>query len=759
MPSDPSLWHDGRLAAPAPSGMEWYANIPPVLLDWSQDVHDLNGGRPELHDLRWRMAELFAETGRHDGFEDPRSWEPSKWSLVEELRRAFPGVNLPPVADAGAFAEVMEWSRDGEVRKAIENASDDLPALLSAEILSRAEENWADHSHRTVLGYLSSLDPARGDDVEGLLPGCREVVLRWDRRTIPEVGVSLSPSTLHLEYREYKGGEQAHRSELVPACFRVRRYRDERGSDWYEWRSPGGASTGPAPPDIRCQRRELIDHVRAAFRPSSSMLWALGGWLESLPVMGEVSVRLALTGPQNRSGAWCGFHVPPVFGRQVEGRSDAAGILAGWYRPRPRDVAMARLREFEAMLPTDKHRAILYYVVGAPLVARFAPWRLVPYLENIGESGAGKTETSHYAIAVAWGLGAGPKEFIGGDTIRSAFRRADFLSCTDLPLLVDETSLGRREREEIRSSVNGSLTTRGGTDLLHRGYAPRTPVLFTSNPTPDESDSSDAERHGDERRRIRIFWGHEERSALDAGREGFNAWSRRLVSDPVDPEGGGAVLWLLRDIHSRDPEYSGIRALIDSSRSDVQLVLDLGAHILGAPSITITQETREQSGEAFLEWLRGEAGRYIELRFRTESGRAWSDPLLQRIRVVKSDGSDAPHLDQAESIYVTALALQEYQAHRRRMGGASPYHQLSDLSGIGRLTGQSASDIVGKGSEGRSPRGHVVRIQGASARVARILLAPPAEEDPESVQKRLDSPLSDPSNTTDCAAEEVPEAR
>ncbi len=736
MPADPNAWAGGRLEVYGAPGMGFYGTIPPNLLDWTQDVHDLNGGRPELHDLRWRMSEFRSETA---------SWDEAKECLVEEIRKAFPELNLPTIADANALVVVLEWSRDDKVRKALENGSDEWPALLSAEVLRRAEENWADPDHARILSFLSEKSPERGDMVQAALPGCRDVVLRWDLHGDPTQSVALDPSTLHLEYREYatdrKSGTTyvAYRSDVVPARFVVRRSEDQAGVDWYEWARK--AQLDGSPQVIRCSRQDLIETVRTAYRPSSAMMRGLGAWLERLPPMGSVCTRLSLSGPKNRAGIAVGWWVPPVFGKRVDDRANAAGIMGGWYRPRTREVAVERLRELLSFATTEKLRAIMCYVAGAPVFAKLSPDRPLPYLELVGESGAGKTHTTRAAIAVLWGVGDGYREYVGGDVLHSGFRRSDYLSATDLPVLVDESSLTRSEREHMRAAANGSLTSRGGTDLLHRGYAATAPVIFTSNSSPDDSDSSSAERHGDTRRRIRITFDDSDRGTISGDAEEFTRWLRSLPEGPIadHEDGGGAALHRLNEITRRGEDVGRLRSIVDAAASEQDAVLALGAELLGIPPIHLAPDNTDQAGEAFLEWLRVEAARYLELRFANSArGGPRADPAMQRIRPVDERG-DVPEVpDQIRFVYVTASALEEYKAHRRRIGSASPYHRLSDLSSLAPLTGQSPKEVVGvPDAKHPAARGHLVRVNGVPVRAAKIAL-PVAQEDAGAKQPTLE---------------------
>ena len=722
MPVDPSVWQDGRLAAPVPSALNHYGWIPPSALDWTQDVHDRNAGTPEAHDLRWRLSELHSEGG---------DWEDARARLVEEIREAFHGISLPTVAEANSFVDVLEWSRDEKVRNSVENASDGWPSLLFAEILQRAPENWADPAHARVLAFLSERDPARGGLVRAALPGCRDVVLRWDLHGEPTASVALNPATLHLEYREYATDRKsshtyvAYRSDIVPTSFVVSRHEDQAGVDWYEWeRRPNLDGRSQL---FRCHRQDLIESVRSSYRPSSAMMRGLGAWLERLPPTGVVRTRLSLEGPRNRANITVGWWIPSVFGRQVEGRTDAAGILASWYRPRTKEMALERMRKLLSFASSDKLRAILCYVAGAPIFAKLAPDRPLPYLELVGESRTGKTHTTRAAIAVLWGLGDGYREYIGGDVLHSGFRRSDFLSATDLPILVDESSLSRSEREHMRAAANGSLTTRGGTDLLHRGYAATAPVIFTCNASPDDSDSSSAERHGDERRRLRIAFDDTDRIPIQNEVEEFTRWLRTLPADPLgDPEkDGGAVLHLLNEATDRGGDLSKLRGVIDGAQSEQEAILSLGATLLGIPPVRLRVDDTDQAAETFLEWLRVEAGTWLKIKTAVESGRgpAASTSVLQRLIPLDDSLRPVGGGSYIRAVYVTGAALEEYKAHRRRVGSSSPYHRISDLATLASVTGQKGSDIIGSPENGRSlARGLRVRIDGSQIRAALVRL-------------------------------------
>lgn len=727
MPVDPSLWIDGQLAVYGPSGMSSYGNMPDKLLDWTQDVESLNGGTPAVHDLRWRVAEFRSEVP---------SWDEAKECLASEIRKVFPGISLPTVADAEVLVQVIEWSADPKVRTAIEQGSTTWPSLLSSEILHRSNESWSDLPHSRILSFLTEASPDIGELTQAAIPGCLGVVIRWTARGAPMRVVRLNPDTLHLEICEFQMDKRTNepyesfKADIVSSPFVVRRFEDEKGNDWYEWLRK--TQLEGEDKIVRCSREDLIDLVRSSYRPSSEMMRGLAAWLERLPPSGTVSTRLALMGPSNKAGIHIGWWVPAVFGRLVEDRSNAAGILARWYRPRSAELAMDRFRALLSFATTPKLQAILCYVAGAPLFAKLAPSRPLPYLELVGMSGAGKTHTTRAAIAVLWGLGDGHREYIGGDAIHSGFRRTDFLSATDLPVLVDETSLTRTEREHMRAAANGSLTSRGGTDLLHRSYSPTAPVIFTCNASPDDSDSSSAERRGDSRRRIRIHFDAADTQALSESYAEFTSWIASLPGGPtaLPGEGGGAALYRLNTLYRETG--SDLVGIVRDAKDEQDAVLTLGAAILGVQPPKISADVSDHAGEAFLEWLRVEVGRYVDIRVSASSSR-WggkSDPIVQRIRPVDKRG-DVPDLAEYVSVvYVTSAALEEYKAYRHRLGSSSPYHRLCDLASLAPLTGQTPKDMVGAADPGRpAPRGHLVRVNGLPVRAAKIALPVVQDDD------------------------------
>ena len=756
-PVDASVWVDGRLQSYAPAGSGTYGNIPTELLDWTQNVHDLNDGRPDLHDLRWRAAEFRAEVGGPDPTV-ASSWEEPRRRLIEEIRTAFPNIQLPTEDAAKTLLVVLDWVRSDTARRAISDRLNGWERAFSFEVLSRADEDWTDHVHAIVLDYLRDNAPDTDRLVRAALPGCREVVLKWNSHNEPMATVGLSPETLCLEYREFAFDKKAREtylssvSEVVPSRFVVRRVVDEAGRDWYEWPKDRESESGPVV--LRASREELIDSVRGAYRPMGAMLRALGAWLERLPVTGEVRTRLALVGPKDRrTGLTVGWSVPPVFGKSVDGRTNAAGILAGWYRPRDRATAKRRLAELLSYLATDKLRLVACYVAGAPVFRRLAPSRPLPYLELVGESGAGKTFTTQAAISVLWALGDGDHEYVSGDMIHSAFRRSDLFSATDLPVLVDETQISRPERESMRAVANGSTTSRGGTDLLHRTYAPTSPIIFTRNGSPDDSESSSSERHGDDRRRIRLLFDEEDASAVSSTGGSFGAWMRGLVLDPVaelGPDGtglvGGAALFAVNDLTNGGVNLSGFAGLANSEIPEKEAVVRIGAQLLGIDPPTMPGPADDHAAETFFDWLRVESARWVEIRYASDdSGNrgarvARSDPTLQRIRPETAVGDVPSVAEDIHHVYVTTAALEEYRAYRRRMGLASPYVRLSDLASLATETGQTASDVVGKPDPARSgaSRGHVVRVSGVLVRAAKIVLPRPRVEALPDAQRTLE---------------------
>ncbi len=755
-PVDPKAWADGRLVSHDPAGMAMYGRIPTQLLDWIQTVHDLNDGRPDLHDLRWRVAEFRSEVGGPDPA-DASSWEEPRRRLIDEVRKAFPNIQLPTEDAAKILLVVLDWVRSDDVRRTVSDRAGGWERALSHEILSRADEDWTDHVHAIVLGYLRDNAPETDQLVRAALPGCRETVLKWNSHGEPMATVGLSPSTLRLEYREFAYDKKSRETflssvaEIVPSRFVVRRVADEAGRDWYEWPRDRESESGPVV--LRASREELIDSVRGAYRPMGAMLRALGAWLERLPVAGEVRTRLALVGPKDRrTGLTVGWSVPPVFGKSVDGRTNAAGILAGWYRPRDRTTAQRRLSELRSYLATNKLRLVACYIAGAPVFRRLAPSRPLPYLELVGESGAGKTFTTQAAIAVLWGLGDGDHEYVSGDMIHSSFRRSDLFSATDLPVLVDETQISRPERESMRAVANGSTTSRGGTDLLHRTYAPTSPIIFTRNGSPDDSESSSSERHGDDRRRIRLCFDAEDTSAVSSTGGSFAKWMRGLCLDPVAELGpdstglvGGAALFALTDLTNGGIDLSELAGIANSEKPEKEAVVCIGAKLLGIDAPAMPGPTDDHAAETFLDWLRVEAARWVEIRYASEDGGgrggrvARSDPTLQRIRPETSTGDIASVAEDIHHVYVTTAALEEYRAYRRRMGLTSPYHRLSDLASLAPETGQTASDVVGKPDPSRSgaSRGHLVRVSGVPVRAAKIVVPRPRIEVPQESQKTL----------------------
>ncbi len=724
------------------SFIRWGANIPPDFLDYLQAVSEAN---PKLgyQELREQACECRdAVTSARD---DADAWIQARRLFMLRLPRLYPGVTVPDDTDHTVAllnqyrTEVLGWTRNRELARALEYGLPEAADLLSAEVVSRRHEPWVNEPVATAILYiLRVLNEPIHDRTEFLISH-PPLPLHRDGKGVIRSEVALDDSTYHLVMRSYDGrGDLTDTADIVPVPFLLTHYADTTGADWYEWPDPsaGGKPTPNSATSMYLTRSDLMRHVRETYNPYPRMMRGLALWLDQLPVYDRVSTRLELrfTAPEklddesraNRSLLSAGWWVPDTIGRRFGGRSDATGIVSRWFRRRSREVCEARYRRLLQFVTTDKHRAILAYVAGSVVARHFRPNSPVPVLNLVGESGVGKTHFTRAAIAVLWGIGDAAMEYVGGDAIHSGFRRADYFSATDFPLLIDEASLTKNEREQMRSISNGTATSRGGSDLKHRVYTPRAPSVWTSNIIPDVSDSSSNEQHGDERRSIQVEFDSDDRAAIEATKREFSAFVDSLPNDPVvgeddfETDSGGYALFRLNDIFRKDPEMRELVEIAQSHKDDREKVLDLGAAILGLPRIQVAEPRHDSAAVNFLEWLRGEAARWVDTDDAVKRSR---DTIRSRISVLTE--ANTPAYSEGEICYVmvTTLELGEYQAYRRRMGLTSPYHALTDLASLGDLTGQTKAEILGVDRDRAKSRGHVMRIRGVLTRAARIKVA------------------------------------
>jgi len=383
---------------------------------------------------------------------------------------------------------------------------------------------------------------------------------------------------------------------------------------------------------------------------------------------------------------------------------------------------------------SSKLRAINCMVAGAPVFRAIAPERQYPRLDLRGMSGAGKTNYTLGAIAVYWGLGGGPHELLSGDTITSGFRRSDFLSASDLPVLVDETHLTRREREEMRAAAGGATTTRGGTDLLHRAYGLGAFMVTTANDSGDESDSSLSAKRADDRRRLRVTFTQKDIVGIAERKEEYDRFLRTLTTGEQDPSGGGAALWLLRDAHAADPKLSAFCEIARTEPSEVNAILRIGALLLRVNAPRFDLSTEDDAASDFLEFIRGEV---VELLGLKEGDHR--SPVYSRIRAVDAGGLDVyGSAEKVRSVYVSLGEIREYSRRRAAARKDSAYSKLADLVSLCAVTGQSEEEMVGKPEPNRPARGISKSLAGTTTRVA-IVKMPSAEPDAPPKSRTLDS--------------------
>lgn len=495
---------------------------------------------------------------------------------------------------------------------------------------------------------------------------------------------------------------------LIPRSFEPTVRTDESGERWVDW------AAGPDGP-VRAPIREFTDALCRRYAIRGPSAHALSLWLDNLPPVGPVATRLALYPPDSRHVNWS---VPSsIYTRENGLARSPNSIVASWYRPRPKDFALEQLRELLTFARTLNQRAVLAFLAGAPVAAKIAPNRPRAYTEEVGESNTGKTEWARAGIAVLWGLGGRPKEFLDLSALTSEFRWEAWFATTDLPLLVDESLLDLAQRRRLRRAVSGGLGSRGRRDQLVYTLPHTAAVLLTTNVEVSELDSAPSERHGDARRRLRLVYGREDRAALTPQRlEAFHTFQRGLSEGPVDPDGGGAALWMLRDLELRDPGLTTLKALDTGDRSDVQFVLDVGAAMLGLDRITLQEGDEPEAEDAFVDWVRQAAARWVQVtNSRDQHGnlRRPDDPLIPMLSVRTTDGkTEATRLEDAELVLVTATALRAYEVETRRGGRTSPWSKLPQLRALSAVTGQPEDEICGL------TRGHLRWLSGKRERVA-----------------------------------------
>ena len=718
-------------------------------------IHPLNGHLPLLPAWLFRAAtEVATEKARTfpmtPGGKIPHG-QHHDWivSTAASIVSRTPGIGYDDLLRTvrGIARELLDdfESHDG---KEIENA-------VKSAILKYQPQDRAAPPRAPSGGGVTPDEPGTADSSFPTVP-LREVEFEDGKKRVVR-DIALGPNdclrsssytfTADPETKEVR--TTVTYSSVVGVPFRPRRYVDEAGSAWITWEEPGGGTIrGPLP--------EFVKRVRDRFSLGPSEASPLAKWIEALPVAGQISTVLRLTPPKDGLS----WRVPRAFGREGDRhRRDSVSRLASWYRPRGRDIALARQEGLKPFAIGAKLRMILLWAFGCVVTALLAPWRPRVELNLTGDSGTGKTTWWQTTVSVAWALGGLEKEVHGKDAVESGFRWLDLLAATNLPVLFDETRLSPEEREELRSALSGGQAGRGGTDLLQREYSRDASVGTATNRSDDDIDLSASELHGTRRRRISLVFESDDKELIQPNLEKFNVWLQSLRRDLVegkdDYEGGGAGVWLLRDHEKSDPGLGRLREIAnDPRRSDRQAVVDVGAELLGMKTVTVPPDEADPAGDAFLSFLRSEEARYkllIEDQVRDNEGRPTGrirkpdDPIFARIRFVvlerEKGGVDwLGYPGGTVTAYVTLGELRHYASECRRAGRNSPFHTLTDLRALAVHTGQSADEICETGRAGS----YTKRIAGTVARVALVDLGDGEEETVQGKRERHQKHLQEP---------------
>ncbi len=551
------------------------------------------------------------------------------------------------------------------------------------------------------------------------------VVIAHRQDGLPLLQVGLDPATgrlatYHTEWvqKRVEGSEEKElvgyttTSYITPTSFAARRFVDQRGSAWFETISDGTA--------IRGQEGEIADSISALHKITPSDRKALMTYLRNLPLAGEVATTLSLEvfDPDGNRRV----RIRPVFARKLAGAEDTAAKLAEWYRPRPRELAERILADGLPFFADGRRRLIMLWVVGAPVLKALDPSRLAVNLDAEGESYGGKTHTIRAAIATAWGLNGGSREFFGAENVRTHFTWTDVAASTNLPILIDEARLSREDRERARTTASGGTAGRGRGNLTTKHYTPEAVFAFARNPITEPVDSTAAEIHGDRRRRIHLEFDETDIAYTREHAVAFERFAATLIDGPVDPDGGGVVLWRLRTMSDED-----FTRLVELARDrtlhpdDREAAIAVGAFLLGVAAPALPGEEEEDPAAALI---------YDAIR--RDAGRAFSadidDPLTHMIRPVGPDGEARPEswIDIA-FVFVTKSWLSAYAAERRRAGSSSPYNSLASLRGLAPLTGQPRDAIYPRG-RGAGHRRRVPK-NGQVANVAIVGVPPDTNTD------------------------------
>ena len=537
------------------------------------------------------------------------------------------------------------------------------------------------------------------------------------RKPLVAVGVEAGTGLLAMftEAATKDGEPSTVTNYILPELVNTAKaFVDEHESRWYELVVSGVP--------VRGRADEFVPLLVRRFQLGTANRERVAAWLHYLPVAGRVSTTLRLRIGEAEGRRFVG--IDPVFGRTFDGTEDTAVQLWHMYHPRSAAEASRRLREFLPFLTTPKHVVIACFIAGAPVVQALAPWRIAPYLDEEGESGAGKTHLTRAALSVLWGTNDGPKELFGGSRIGSSFRADDVASATNLVVLIDEAEVGHELRERLRAKASGTTTARGRRDLTSRSYAGTATFAFARNPTTDSSDSSAAEVHGDARRRIMLQFEHQDVVAITSRQTEFLRFTSTLVGGEEAAEGGGAVIWKLRQMSETDFENLK-QAANDPAANDTQAVLNVGAALLGFDAPAVPDEaSRDPAGEAFLAWLSTEVARYnVAMEAmgwrRTAVAHADAGPRnIAEAEVLARTATARPERNGPLVVFVSAQTLAAYAAELKRRGRSSPYTSIRDLRSLAPLTGQTADEIA-LAERGRH---HTERLDGRATAVARVVL-------------------------------------
>jgi hypothetical protein len=562
-----------------------------------------------------------------------------------------------------------------------------------------------------------------------------EVVIITDRDGTKKESIRRDPLTGALELTRWDEGTPVRRRVVIPGPFRARAVADDGGA-----RMLAFAGLGDGGEEFRDYADAAVSWLARRFALTGGDRHAAALFLAAIPTTGHVSSRLALV---LRDGEH--VRVDRPFVASTGGRGTAAAIVNAWYRPRPRERALAGLEKLKTFMVTANAKLRLQYVTGAPIFGALFPDSILPSLIETGAAGSGKTLGERATVAVLWGLSAGDGETLTRDVLGSAFRSSAFSDATNLPLIVDEAQAGSRaERERHRATASGGVATRGGTDLRLRTYRHRAPLIRNGNASDDTVELTDSEAGGEGRRQIRVSYGLADADAIAPKRAEFQRFVADLAIGPTDESGGGAAVWLLRDRIAEDPGFfDRLRRLAADAPDERHAVVAIGAELLGEPAARVPEPPAPESGEAFLEWLQARVAEWFAERGAGKIPRAIGTmrPLVEASPLSDPEGIEQQR--RTRFVAVSRETLREYREALRRGGRESPFSALSDLEALCGLTGQTADAMLGKVEAGRTARRGVLvklpKTAPAAVRCAIVQLPPTDEEGDEADEKKDDA--------------------